>query len=559
MEETFDFIVVGSGGGSMCAALLARSLGKSALILEKTDKLGGTTSMSGGVMWLPNNRFMKQDGIADSDEKALTYLENLVGNDLPGTPRVRKQAYITEGQRMVDFLLSQGIKLRRIKYYPDYYDDAPGGSAESRAVIAEIFDANALGEWADKLRPGFRRMPAALDEMMMMGNFKNSWRSKLLIFRVGLRMMKARLLGQRWVNGGECLQARMLQASLKAGVDIRLEAGVKQLLTDDSGRVTGVVATIDGRDRVIGARLGVLINAGGYARNQRLRDKFRPGSSVHWTNANPGDTGEMLEEGIRIGAAIGHMDQLLGTPMAIPPGQSDDEMHPMSQTDMSKPHSILVDQTGVRYMREAVSYMEICQNMFARNQEVPAIPSWLIFDSNYIEKYMVAGTMPGANKPQAWFDNGFFRKADSIAELAKVCAIDPAVLTATVDRFNGFVRNNRDEDFHRGEREYDRFVGDPEHEPSPTMGTIERGPFYAVQIVPGDLGTLGGFVTDEFARVKREDGSVIEGLYATGNSTASVMGTFYPGAGSTVGPSFVWGYVAAKHAANADNLAAAAQ
>jgi 3-oxosteroid 1-dehydrogenase len=203
--------------------------------------------------------------------------------------------------------------------------------------------------------------------------------------------------------------------------------------------------------------------------------------------------------------------------------------------------------------------MEICQNMFARNREVPAIPSWLIFDSNYIEKYMVAGTMPGANKPQAWFDNGFFRKADTVAGLATACAIDPAVLTAQVDRYNGFVRNNRDEDFHRGEREYDRFVGDPENEPSPTMGVIERAPFYAVQVVPGDLGTLGGFVTDEHARVKREDGSVIEGLYATGNSTASVMGTFYPGAGSTVGPSFVFGYIAAKHAANADNLAMAAQ
>jgi len=189
VDETFDFIIVGSGGGSMCAALLMRTLGKSALVLEKTDKLGGTTAMSGGVMWLPNNRFMAEDGVEDSHEKAMTYLENLVGNELPGTPRERKHAYLTEGRKMVDFLLGQGIKLRRIKYYPDYYDDEPGGSVDSRAVIAEIFDANQLGEWADKLRPGFRRMPAALDEMMLMGNFKNSWRSKLMIFRVGLRMM----------------------------------------------------------------------------------------------------------------------------------------------------------------------------------------------------------------------------------------------------------------------------------------------------------------------------------------------------------------------------------
>jgi 3-oxosteroid 1-dehydrogenase len=557
MDESYDFVVVGSGAGSMCAALVMRSLGKTVVVLEKTDKVGGTTSMSGGVMWIPNNRFMKQDGVEDSYEKAMLYLEDLVGNDLPGTPRQRKHAFVTEGPRMVDFLVSQGIKLRRIKYWPDYYDDAPGGSAESRTVIAEIFNARELGAWDGKMRPGFHPMPAALDEMALMGNFKNSWRGKLMIARVGLRMIKARLLGQRWVNAGEALQSRMLQAALKAGAVIRTEAGVTQLLTDGDGRVTGVVARIDGAERRINSKLGVLINAGGFARNQRMRDQYQPGASADWTNANPGDTGEMIEEAMRVGAALGQMDQILGSPMALPPGQTNLDLHPMSQGDCSKPHSMLVDQSGVRYMREAVSYMEMCQQMYRRNRDVPAIPSWLIIDSQYISKYMLAGTMPGPNKPAAWFDSGFIRKGDTLADLARACAIDPATLTASVERFNGFVRNNRDEDFHRGERAYDQFIGDQTHRPSATLGEIAQGPFYAVKILPGDLGTAGGIVADEYARARREDGSVIEGLYATGNSTASVMGTYYVGAGATVGPSCVFGYIAAKHAANADNLAMA--
>jgi 3-oxosteroid 1-dehydrogenase len=203
--------------------------------------------------------------------------------------------------------------------------------------------------------------------------------------------------------------------------------------------------------------------------------------------------------------------------------------------------------------------MEICQRMYRRNQDVPAIPSWLVIDSQYIDKYMLAGSMPGANKPQAWFDSGFIRKGETIEDLARACSIDPAALKGSVDRFNNFVRNGRDEDFHRGERAYDQYIGDQTHQPSATLGEIAQAPFYAVQILPGDLGTLGGVVADEYARVRREDGTVIEGLYATGNSTASVMGTFYPGAGSTVGPSFVFGYIAAKHAANADNLAMAAE
>ena len=203
-------------------------------------------------------------------------------------------------------------------------------------------------------------------------------------------------------------------------------------------------------------------------------------------------------------------------------------------------------------MNEGGSYMAYCKGMLERNKTVPAVPNWAVFDSQFMRKYMLAGTMPGSKKPQRWYDEGYLRRADSIEELARQIAVDPAALQATIQRFNGFVAHNRDEDFHRGERAYDRWLGDSFHKPSAALGAIERAPFFAVPIVPGDVGTYGGVVTDEHARVLRADGSVIAGLYATGVSTASVMGRCYSGAGSSVGPTFVWGYVAAQHVAAAD-------
>jgi 3-oxosteroid 1-dehydrogenase len=223
----------------------------------------------------------------------------------------------------------------------------------------------------------------------------------------------------------------------------------------------------------------------------------------------------------------------------------------------ASPHVILVDQSGARYMNEGGSYMAYCKNMLERNKTVPAVPSWAVFDSQYVDKYMLANTMVSGWKAKAWIANGFLKKADTLEDLAAQMKADPAILRATVERFNGFAAKGSDEDFHRGERAYDNFLGDPFNKPSQSLGTLEKGPFYAIQAVPGDVGTYGGVVTDTNARVLRADGSVIPGLYATGISTASVMGRAYPGAGSSVGPSFLWGYVAAKHAAGADNLAGA--
>jgi 3-oxosteroid 1-dehydrogenase len=309
------------------------------------------------------------------------------------------------------------------------------------------------------------------------------------------------------------------------------------------------VATVkDGRPWRVGTRLGVLVNAGGFSHNQRMRDRFAPGTSVKWTMAAPGDTGELIEEMMRLGAHIAQMDERVGCQMTLPPGAELSEAKPTAQAMTASPHAILIDQSGVRYMNEGGSYMAYCKAMLERNKTVPASPSWAVFDEQYMRSYMLAGTLPGKSKPQRWYDEGYLRRAHTIEELEGLLGITSGTLVATVRRFNDFVRRNRDEDFHRGERAYDGWLGDSYHKPSMTLGSIAEAPFYAVPVVPGDVGTYGGVVTDEYARVRRADGTVILGLYATGVSTASVMGRAYPGAGSSIGPSFTFGYVAAIHA-----------
>lgn len=551
-DEGYDWVVVGNGAGSMSSALVMRAAGRSVLILEKSPWAGGTTAKSGGVIWVPNNRFMKQAGIHDSAEAGIAYLDALCGDspDTPGTSPEKRRAYVVEAAKMIEFLVAQGVELERASdYWPDYYDELPGGCKTSRCIAARLFDTNALGAWRDKLRPGFLPVPAKLDEAMKLPYYKKSWLGRGIFLKVALRTAWARLTGRRIVSAGAALQGRMLLAALKAGVDIRLDSPVSELVVEE-GRVTGIVTTKDGKPWRIAARLGVLVNAGGFARNQAMRDQYMPGTTrAEWSQVNESDTGDMHVEMERIGGVLAQMDQMVGYQCTLTPGWEKMSPVPPAQSLTGKPHAILVDQSGVRYMNEGGSYELYCETMLARNRAIPAIPSWAIFDTDYIDQYMLAGTMPGRSKPKQWTEQGYLKQAGSVADLATVIDVDPATLEATVARWNGFVDRGVDEDFHRGEREYDLWLGDPHHRPNPALGRIARAPFYAVNVIPGDVSTYGGVLTDVHGRVVRADGAPIEGLYATGVSTASVMGGVYPGAGASIGPSLTFGYIAAKHAA----------
>ena len=545
MSEVYDFVIVGSGGGSMCAALVLRAAGKSVLVLEKAPLVGGTTAVSGGVMWIPNNRFMKEAGVADSPEQAVAYLDAAVGDDPAalGASKARRQAYVAQAPEMLEFLISQGLKFRRIPEWPDFYSDLPGGSQKGRTVVSQLFDVNQLGAWKAKLRPGFLPLPANLDEAFQLAWIKRSGEARKTLGKVIFRAIGALLKGKRLVTAGNALQAQLLDAALKAGVEVRTEAPVKKLIVKDE-RVCGVVAEANGAETPIEARLGVLINAGGFARNQAMLDEYIPGTSAEWTAVPEGDTGDLIKEGVRIGAAIAQMGERVGMPVALTPDRKGSP--PGVQNDMGKPHAIIVDQEGVRYTNESASYDAFCRAQRARAK---AVPSWLIMDSQFLGQYMLAGTQPG-KKPKAWLEGGFLKSGETLAELAQSCNLPADALAATVERFNRFAKAGKDEDFGRGDSANDKFGGDPEHGPNPCLGALEQGPFYALQVYPGDVSTFGGLVTDEWARVLRPDGSAIAGLYATGTSTASVFGSVEPGPGGSVGPSFTWGFVAAKHALN---------
>lgn len=581
-DEEFDYVVVGSGSGAMVAALVMADAGKSALVLEKTDQFGGTTARSGGAMWIPNNRFMKQDGIEDSTEKAMTYLDNLAEEDTdsPAATHERRLRYVEEAPRMIDYVSSHGVRLTRTDFWPDYYDNRPGGRRDSRSVFSEVFDLKELGEWSDKVRVGLIPQPVNLadflplsqekkkklasrltimlgsmdlGQMMKLPWFKSQLSGFLMMLRVAFKWLFGKLAGKRYVGAGVALQGQMLKAALNAGTDVRLNAPVNELLFEGE-KVVGVVTEKDGKPWRVGARLGVLVNAGGFSHNQAMRDEYIPGTKNEWTSAAEGDTGEMIQEMMRNGAAVAQMDARVGSQITTMPGYEQMMVKPSMQATTGKPHCILVDQTGVRYQTEGGSYSAYCRGMLERNKTVPAIPSWAIFDERILTDYMFAGGMPGdgIHKAPAWVESGFMKKADTLESLAEQLDMDPATLSATVSRFNGFVDKGVDEDFHRGESHYDDWLGDRFRESSTSLGRIEKAPFYAAPVVPGDMTTYGGVMTDSDARVLREDGSVIGGLYATGVSTASVMGQTYPGGGASVGPGMTFGYIAARHAAGVE-------
>jgi 3-oxosteroid 1-dehydrogenase len=551
-DETFDWVVVGSGAGSMSSGMLMRQAGKSAVVLEKTKFFGGTTAKSGGVMWIPNNRFM--DPGEDSPEKAITYLDAVVGDDsdAPGTSHEKRLAYVNEAPKMIDFLVGQGVALERgSKFWPDYYDDLPGGCTTSRTVIAPPFNKKELGAWAPKLRQGFFELPVRLDDGLYFAYMKHSWAIKKKFAQTALAIVWGKLTGKQWTTAGACLQGRMLKAGLEKGVDVRLESPVSELIVE-GGKVTGVVTVKQGKAWRIGGNLGVLVNAGGFAQNQAMRDKYQPGTRAEWSNVPEGDTGEMHVEMERIGGVLAQMDEMVGFPGTLAPGWEKEYVRPGMQGVTAKPHAILVDQAGVRYMNEACSYEHYCETMLKRGN---ANPSWAIMDAQFMENYALAGSKGIKKKPQSWYDSGYLKVADTIEELATKIGTDPATLKATVDHWNAMMDKGEDSDFQRGLRFYDQYLGDPFGKPSKTLGPINQGPFYAVDVIPGDVSTYGGIVTDINSRVTRADGSVIEGLYATGVSTASPMGRVYPGAGASVGPSMCFGWIAAKHAAGVGNQA----
>ncbi|MBY0400775.1 FAD-binding protein [Myxococcota bacterium] len=559
LGSELDLVVVGSGAGSITAALVAKALGKRCVILEKQAKVGGSTAISGGVLWTPCNPLMAEEGIPDSYERARRYFDSVVTYEGPGTSPERREAFLKVGPPMIQFLRARGMRFFRPEGWADYYDDRPGGEPRSRCLMAPLYDARVLGPWAKKLArsPVGAGMPVHSHELPDLYLAKRGWKGKAMALRLGGRMLRSRLTGADLVSNGAAIQGRMLEIALREGIPIVPEAPVRDLVVE-GGRVVGVQVALASGERVVRARGAVLLNAGGFSRSQALRERFGPApTAAQWTAANPGDTGEVLETAMRLGAAVDNLDAFWWVPTTQgldgqwPEGTSmpDGSLAPWTHhLDLSLPYSIVVDRHGERYVNESASYMEVGERMHERNRtHASAIPSFVVFDGLHRKWYPWGTALPGVT-PKSWLDSGYMKKADTLEGLAAACGIDAAGLAKTVERWNGFCRSGVDADFQRGARCFDRAHGDPSVKPNPNLGPISTPPYYAVAMVPSDVGTAGGLVTDAWARVLRGDGSAIDGLYATGNTTASVMGRTYPGAGASIAAAFTFAYIAAHHA-----------
>lgn len=549
-DAPFDVVVVGAGAAGMTAALAAsRQHGLRTLLIEKSGYFGGSTARSGGGVWIPGNYALKAAGQVDPGdaEAAKTYLDAIVGDVVP---KVRRDTYIDRGPEVMDFLReSTPVRFQWVPDYADYLPEQPGGRPAGRSVEPVPMDARFLGAELQRLHPPYSKAPANL--IVTQADFRKlslglrTIKGPLTMVKVLLRRLWAIARGQQMYAMGHAIAIGLRQGLDDAGVTVAYETELKELLIE-SDRVVGVVVEQGGTRRTIRATRGVILGSGGFEQNQELREKFLPQpTSASWSTGSTSNTGGGLLAGMAIGAATDLLDDAWWGPTIELPGRAW-----FLLAERNLPGAIFVNAAGRRYMNEALPYVEATHAMYEGEASgISHVPSFMIFDQTYRNRYLFAGIAGRQKFPGRWYKEGVIVRAPSLDELADRLGLPADALADTVERFNGFARSGVDEDFHRGESAYDKYYSDPTVKPNCSLAPIEKGPFYAVRIVPGDLGTKGGLVTDEHARVLRPDGSAIAGLYAAGNVSSAVMGNTYPGPGGTIGPAIVFGYLAAEDCA----------
>ncbi|HXY94645.1 MAG TPA: FAD-binding protein [Acidimicrobiia bacterium] len=546
-DKSVDLVIVGSGGGGLVAAIAAIDEGLEPLVLEKQPIVGGSTGLSGGILWLPNNPLMRAEGVADSHEDGLAYLDAVVGDVGPASSPERREMFLRAGSEMVTFLQRKGLRLVRCPGYSDYYSGRPGGSAAGRSIEGVPFDAAELGAWQEKLAPSLAKgtgFVVKTNELRSIQYFNRSPATFAVATRVFFRTKLAQLRRQNLLTNGASLVGQLLEALMQLSGEppVWTESPVEDLVVED-GRVVGVRVLRDGAPLDVEGRKGVLLAAGGFGHNAEMRRKYsgdQP-NEAQWSIANAGDTGEVLESAMRLGAKTDLLDEAWWLPQTSRAlGAAGASIGQARQ----RPGAIFVDSTGQRFCNESNSYVEVGKAMYANK----AVPCWVVFDDGYARRYAPTANPLQRRLPEEVIDNGAIRKADTLEDLARQIGVDPDGLARTVGRFNEYARKGLDPDFGRGQSAYNDCLGDPGYKPNRAIGPLDRAPFYATEVYPGDVGTCGGLVTDQYARVLDESDRPIPGLYATGNITATVMGRTYPGAGASVANTMVFGYVAARHA-----------
>lgn len=517
----YDVLVAGSGAGGLVGALAAAERGLKVLVVEKSPWFGGTTALSGAGLWAPYNLHVLRAGQPDDHDTALTYLEHTVGDR---TPRRMQEAFLAAAAPTIAWLEEQGVRFNFMVGYPDYHPDEPGALLTGRAITPKALTYDAFAA-----APGVR--------------------PTLPLGHGGPPIPDPGPEGPRW--GGQSLIAQLLVACERAGVDTWLETAFTELLTEGD-RVVGAVVDKQGEVLHVDARAGVLLASGGFERNAEMRRQHQLPSVARddWTLGVEANTGDGIRAGLALGAATDLLEDCWWAPGFVRP----DGGSSFLLWDRTAPGMVMVNRAGRRWVNEGTPYNTFGHEMLAADaKDGLTIPSWLVIDQDYVDRYGFAGLRPGDDLTP-WVEAGAMVVADTVEELA--LRIGTPDLVAEIERYNGFAASGVDEDFGRGregsyERQllavFQRYPGIPgPHEfPNPSLAPVARGPFYAAPVVLADLGTKGGLVCDEHARVLREDGTPIEGLYACGNTMASVMGHAYPGPGACITPAMAFAREAA--------------
>lgn len=550
-DRTVDLLVVGSGAAGLTGAVVAATSGLRVAVIEKSALIGGTSATSGGGVWIPCSPAAPPQHV-DSVDEAFGYLRALTDAHVSDA---RIGAFVRGAPALLDWLAQHAGLHFYSAPYPDYHLDVPGGKVGWRTHFPREMDGRRLGAAVNLIR---EESPAA--SLFGKINWTVAETQALLFRRPGWLWSTAKMLlrylldipqrlhstRDRFLSLGNSIIGHLKLALDALHVSIERNTRLLELVIEE-GRVVGAIVDHGGRTQRIRAQRGVLLAGGGFERNAPMRARHLPpqASDPGMSGSQINNTGDCIEIAQRIGAATLSMDSAWWAPVFKVPGE---ERGRLCAVERALPGCIMVNGLGRRFMNEAKSYHVAAQAMLAKDApNARTIPAWILFDARFQKRYPMGPLMPWP----LWLHSRAVRStvvtARSWDEMASKLNVSAAILRATIERFNADARRGDDTEFERGRDEYERYYGDVKVAPNPTLAPLEHAPFYAMRLHLGDIGTNGGLDTDENGRVLDTAGRAIDGLYAAGNTTASVMGHCYPGAGGTLGPAMTFAFLAARH------------
>lgn len=562
MSQNFecDVIVVGSGAAGLSAAITAKKRGLDVVVLEKEPVFGGTTALSGGVLWIPLNTHGRKQNPADTRDAVRTYMMQETGSYYDAAS---VDAFIENGPKMVEFFERETDMQFVPTLYPDYHPTVAGGVDVGRSILAAPFDIRGLGKDMPRLKPPLKTI-TFIGMMFNSSNadlkhFFQATKSLTSFIYVAKRLVthiKELVLYQRGINvtSGNALAARLAKSAFDLGIPILTSSPVKEILMKND-HVTGVRAGGEHADRQITARHGVVLACGGFPHDVKRIAKAYPHlqrGGEHLSPTPTSNTGDGLNMAEAVGGKVDirFKDAAAWMPVSyVPYANGEFGVFP-HLLDRYKPGIIGVLKNGQRFTNESNSYHDVGADLISACKDQKDTVMWLICDKTTLSKYGIGFVKPAPMPIGRFLRNGYLLKGHTLAELAQQAGIDPQGLEQTVRDYNVGAIKGEDPAFHRGTTSFNRYLADPENKPNPCVAPVQTGPFYAVKVIMGDLGTFDGIQTSVVGEVLRDDGTAIGGLYAVGNDRASIMGGNYPAAGITHGPNMTFGFVTANHIAD---------